>query len=82
MKAGDKLYCKKTYYATNQFNTTEEWVTKGKTYKVVIEDDFCIFSIIDNDGEYNNTLTIPKILNEYFYTQKELRKLKLQKIMK
>lgn len=79
MKDGDFIYCKKSYFSTDEFGI-EEWITEGKCYEVVHEKDFDIYSIIDNDGDINNTLAIPNFLKEHFYTEQEYRKFKLKKL--
>jgi hypothetical protein len=79
MKEGDKLYCKKTYISNDEYGI-EEWVTEGKQYKVIYDKYADVYSIIDNDGDFNSTLTIQYILEKHFYTASEYRKLKLKKI--
>lgn len=80
MKAGDFLYCKQTYQHINIIDNVEEWVTKGKCYKIVYDENCAVYSIIDNDGDMNNTLLLPNLLKIYFLTQQEYRKLKLEKL--
>ena len=79
MKLGNFVYCKKTYTSIDEYGI-EEWVTEGKCYKVIYDDVYNVYSIIDNDGDMNNTLTIPDILERHFYTAQEYRKFKLEKL--
>ncbi len=79
MREGDLLYCKKTYISTSTLGK-EEWITKGKSYKVVYDKEANVYSIIDNQDEINNTILYEKYMKKYFYTNQEYRKIKLQKI--
>lgn len=79
MKFDDFIYCKKTYTSIDEYGV-EEWATEGKCYEVIYDKYTDVYSIIDNDGDMNNTLTIPDILEKHFYTTQEYRKIKLKKL--
>ena len=76
MKAGDKLMCK---------DSLRNWFDKGKFYK--IESNISgVISMIDNINELVTFAFDEKYLDytsyifDWFYTEKELRKMKLEKI--
>ena len=80
MKSGDKLYCKKELYVAN-FGIC---FTLDKCYKVASV-DVCYLFIQDNDGDnllfyfYKDKVS-DRVCNDYFYTEQELRKLKLDRL--
>ncbi len=78
MDVGDEMYCKKSR------DGVEHYLTKGKTYIVLTIGKFSFEIIGDTDevvgfycGTYNNHHFNYK---DYFYTIREMRKLKLEKI--
>lgn len=79
-----KIVCCKKSYPAKGYNVhtneiiSEEWITKNKCYKLVLKNE--TEYIIDNDKEFNSTLTIPKIFEKFFYTDQQFRKQKLQKL--
>lgn len=72
MKVGDKLICKKTFSG----HISNNWLKIGKVYEIVAEDKKDIDFHVQSDGPrmsyINNT--------EYFYTEKEIRLLKLKSL--
>lgn len=73
MKIGDKIYCKKTY-----INNGHVWVTENKVYTIFIGSD-SIFSIIDDERDENSVI-LEDDFDIHFYVEKEIRKLKLEKL--
>lgn len=93
MKVGDKLLCKKKYHPAEYsyyYNNNLEWFTIGKYYIIVTVTSTYIF-IKNNDDDddvhfdiFNDIRLGAKshgLLNEYFYTDQEIRKMKLNKIV-
>ena len=82
MKVGDKLYCKKTL-KTLVIDDQVIHFFKGRYYEIVnykIQDGVLHYVL---KSELSYTCHIPensKYIGEYFYTEKELRKMKLDKI--
>ena len=84
MKVGDKLYSKKSFNG--------DWIVKGRVYYVLdiiydtIHGNVCGYfmsSKIDYRSGYSFSLDRNEIyLWDYFYTEKELRKHKLNQINK
>lgn len=72
---GDFIYCHTTI---GSMIVSSTWFTKGKKYKIIkgVDDDY--IRMIDDEGD-NNDIPIIKIY-EYFYSKKEIRKQKLDKI--
>jgi hypothetical protein len=78
MKIGDKLYCHTGYVYPD---TGECWISAEKTYPIVdIKPGY--LTILDNQGSKNDFSIIKKgyHIDDFFYTMKEYRKLKIQKI--
>lgn len=75
MKVGDIVYCKKTYHKKQSMSI---WVTKNRNYTVIL-DKHQSFCIIDDEGDENSVI-LDKYFNEHFYSEKQLRKMKLEKL--
>jgi hypothetical protein len=81
LKNGDKIFCKKIYNPDG----IHYYFTVGKMYRVCkmtdkyiqeIEDDNIVYSVyLQSDDNTKNAY-----IWKYFYTEKELRKLKLEKL--
>lgn len=88
MKVGDKFLCKKDWISV-MFNKEDRFLTKGDTYKVKLMTvydnyDMVLFTGDSGFGEWF-TYDIKNdewYLWDFFYTQKEIRKMKLKKINK
>jgi hypothetical protein len=93
MKKGDKLYCKKqlVYNSTTMHHLlgyrkySEVWFNNGEWYEIVFINVNDI-SIKDNVKQLvsfslKKGIIDDRILSDYFYTEKELRKIKLNKII-
>lgn len=84
-KVGDILTARKTLYMNNHLNEKEFlFLLKDKKYKITDVDINRIFEwesviIIKSEYKLNHRITFDRI-EKYFYTQKELRKLKLNKL--
>ena len=76
MKVGDKLYCKRTYI--NDY--VHIWVTKNKNYTVIL-DKHQALCIIDDEGDENSVM-LNEYFNDHFCSEKQLRKMKLEKLSK
>ncbi|MCK9446313.1 hypothetical protein M0Q50_05415, partial [bacterium] len=70
MKVGDKLICKKTFSG----HISNNWLKIGKVYEIVAEDKKDIDFYIQSDGPMMSYFHN----KEYFYTEKEIRLLKLK----
>ena len=76
MNDGDKLLCKECL---------RNWFDKGKYYKI-LKNTSGVISMIDNFDELVTLAFDEKYINytsyifDWFYTEKELRKMKLEKI--
>ena len=81
MKVGDKLYCKEDF---------NKYFTAGKIYKIdsckkrgiIVEDNYGVgvyVSLIDGLGMHEIGQVI--CIDQYFYTKKEIRKMKLEKLI-
>ena len=83
MKVGDKVYCKK-----DSHTSSGNWFTADCWYEIVYYDNGNILNIRNNYGSrcafninhVKNHWADIELFNEYFYTIKEYRKLKLEKI--
>ena len=75
MKVGDKVYCKKTYSVLYK-KQKEYTITKMLNNSMLIRSDTGdAFIFYDNICE-----RITFMFSDYFYTEKEYRKIKLNKI--
>lgn len=73
MKVGDKLICKKNWrYPLNEYN-----YTKGKTY-IIIE---IMEEATKVSGDINEHYLPNKFLEKHFYTNIEIREMKLKTII-
>lgn len=72
---GDFIYCHTTIESMKVSST---WFTEGKEYKIIKGVDYDYIRMIDDEGDENDTHI--KKLYENFYSKKELRKHKLDKI--
>lgn len=73
MKSGDRLCCKKNFIFSKV-----KWITKGKTYEFLYNEDSFSWYIIDDQKEVNEYLI--SVLYDFFYTKQEYRKIKLKKL--
>lgn len=73
MKTGDKLCCKRDFILGRN-----KWITKGKTYSIFYNEQSDAWYIIDDQKEVNEYLMSD--IETYFYTKKELRKMKIEKL--
>lgn len=72
---GDFIYCHTTI---GSMIVTSTWFTEGKEYKIIKGVDDNYIRMIDDEGDEND---IPlKNLYKNFYSKKEIRKLKIDKI--
>ncbi|MCK9446302.1 hypothetical protein M0Q50_05360 [bacterium] len=82
MKVGYTLTCKETY----KFNSFDDMYIKNKTYTIITyksEEDFVIKGELENLHSKFSTKKETRYmlyLYDYFYTQKELRKMKLKSL--
>lgn len=76
MKVGDKLFCKKTFYG----NYSDKWISEGKTYTVLYNDKAKRYYILDDSVDINESVLTNPFLDKYFLTNKEIRKMKLNKL--
>ena len=84
MKVGDKLLCKKNYYHTTS--------VVNYAYEIYTKDEYYIITSIKGPGvQFKSNFNVylwfgndfySLRIREYFYSVKELRKLKLEKIDK
>lgn len=83
MKEGDKLYCKKNYefLTANRFTIGKLrlWFIKDKMYEIHLNHKTNTPYLIDEEGDKNDVI-LTRYFEEYFYTEKELRKHKLEKL--
>lgn len=81
MKHGDKIYCKKTYeIKSSEFlNITRTWFIIDKQYIIQCNKLTNEYFIIDEEGDKNYVI-LNEQFDKYFYTEKEYRKIKLEKI--
>lgn len=70
MKVGDKLICKKKFGD----NISRDWLKVGKSYEIVAKFEFDFH--IQSDGPRMSYIHN----KEYFYTEKEIRLLKLKSL--
>lgn len=90
MKKPKIVLCKRTQ--TGIFNNDNNVLTKGKWYNVVYNenDRDYTFTIIDDKNHLNlfimyedeNNQNLPRTYSKWFYTKRELRKFKLNKLNK
>lgn len=73
MRAGDKLYCKRTRTEDDHI-----WVTKNKIYTIILDYDSNLCIVDDEKDE--NSVVLHEYFDIYFYTEQEHRKRKLEKI--
>lgn len=77
MKIGNKIYCIKDFI---DLDKGDIWCSKDKSYTICCDNSSESFYIIDNQGDKNYYIIDVAIFNKYFHTEKELRKLKLEKL--
>jgi len=81
LKVGDNVYCKRKYLIVSELKIDYN-LTIGKCYTITEVIDDNIIYIIDDDGD-PSTFWLKEHLynvNEWFYSKKEIRKLKLDEI--
>ena len=81
MKKGEIVICKKDCFC-NLINKNKPYFTAGKFYKIIDIGETIVFIMGD---KYIKPLFLVEVnsltyFHEYFYTKKELRKVKLEKI--
>ena len=72
LKVGDKLLCKKSYHHGSVYNKVE-----GKYYIITMFDSNMIFF---DDDYYSIDPNYKWYIWDWFYTQQEIRKMKLKKL--
>ena len=81
MKRGDNVYCKKTFRTCQAFFVIDEWyeineIKYSEPSKIKLIE---VFYAVGQDLYRYHTFTEDQFIN-YFLTESEIRKLKLQKI--
>ena len=73
MKVGDKLYCKNNFYL---------WFIAGNNYIITgfIGNYIYIRDKYGNDTPFDINVTYPESYLNYFYSEQEMRKIKLERI--
>ena len=83
MRAGNRLYCKKRLEAEMVWGKTpESWFYVGKWY-LINKTGYNYVFVLDNDGSlvvFSMDEKDSRSVQEFFYTEQDIRKMKLEKI--
>lgn len=82
------VYCKKTYKLRKGRGSYSDYFEENKWYEIYLEYDDSYWIFVDNKKSYTHMFRKGSIIingcsdlfNEYFYTEKESRRLKINKI--